>query len=339
MDSLKDIYLLKAAELLRFTAFLPGDQDTPRRGEMLKRGLPLVCANIGTDGRLAFQKFILKETAGVKVGITGLWSKATFALLPDTLKTGLTFITPDSALQNLRDDNGGGVDLWVVMTQGPDEFDRELMERYDWIDIITSGGRYDSPERTESGKGYIVPAGQNCEFAGKIVVIPGNKRNSIVSRITPVLLNDPPPKPEFKALTDEYYAAWYKVLEARRAAMPQDGRIFHGNWYCTKCHQREYDSWAETSHAKAFAAISDNPEKRCLPCHTTGFGYPTGFWDLDFSPKMAGVGCEMCHKLPRMSAIISFHPVEPITPKSCGCHQAPFDPDFDFGEAVAKVLH
>jgi len=33
----------------------------------------------------------------------------------------------------------------------------------------------------------------------------------------------------------------------------------------------------------------------CLPCHTTGFGEPSGWRSLDTTPQLVGIGCEECH--------------------------------------------
>lgn len=339
IDSLKDGFLLRILERLRLDAFLPGGQDFPRLEKLAEAGFPLVCANLQAAGEKILPAYIEERVKGHNVAITGLWSEETFALLPDSLKQRCSLEPTDIVLNEMRTQTGNSADIWIVMTQGPRDFDLELMQRFNWIDLLISAGRYDTIDPFPAGGGYIAPAGRSCEYAGRASLTPGIKPAPVDFEITALFLQEPVPLPEFKALADEYYTAWYRELEARRAAMPDDGRIFHGGWYCKKCHQREYESWAETPHARAFAALGENPEKRCIPCHTTGFGYPTGFWDLDFSPKMAGVGCEMCHQLPRMSAITGFHPVEPITPESCGCHKPPHDIDFDFSTAVVKVLH
>ena len=86
-----------------------------------------------------------------------------------------------------------------------------------------------------------------------------------------------------------------------------------GTHKCKACHVKQYKSWAETSMAKAFTVLlpGENAEAKqaagldpdldystdpgCLSCHTTGYGKPGGFTDLESTPNLAGVGCEMCH--------------------------------------------
>ena len=82
---------------------------------------------------------------------------------------------------------------------------------------------------------------------------------------------------------------------------------------CRMCHLPHYNSWGETKMSKAFELLK--PGKRidakkkagidpdadftkeafCLECHVTGLGQPGGFVDLETTPDLVGVQCEMCH--------------------------------------------
>jgi len=94
----------------------------------------------------------------------------------------------------------------------------------------------------------------------------------------------------------------------------QEGEhAFVGSKNCRKCHLKQAKSWAETAMAQAYEVLKPgarseektaaglDPDKdytgdaTCLPCHTTGFGKEGGFVDIDTTPELAGVGCEMCH--------------------------------------------
>lgn len=85
---------------------------------------------------------------------------------------------------------------------------------------------------------------------------------------------------------------------------------------CSKCHDRQGESWRVTVHAKALDSLKPNakaeaklkakldPAKdysqdaNCLGCHVTGFNQPGGY-ALGMDPAAArlvtGVGCEACH--------------------------------------------
>jgi cytochrome c554/c'-like protein len=86
-----------------------------------------------------------------------------------------------------------------------------------------------------------------------------------------------------------------------------------GSKKCKVCHIKEWTSWSKTKMALAFDVLKPgergdakkaaglDPAKdytkvpECLACHTVGFGQPGGFKDIETTPDLAGVGCEMCH--------------------------------------------
>ncbi len=69
---------------------------------------------------------------------------------------------------------------------------------------------------------------------------------------------------------------------------------------CVECHNNICRYETNTAHAYAFsspefksAGGQNNPS--CLPCHTVGYGLPTGFVSATATPQLAGVQCENCH--------------------------------------------
>ena len=105
-------------------------------------------------------------------------------------------------------------------------------------------------------------------------------------------------------------AAFLLLIAASACA---EAQIFAGNKSCTGCHKAEALEWARSSHAKAFDLLAPgrkpaeklkaklDPEKdyqkdeKCLKCHTTGYKKEGGFQDIESTPELVGVGCEMCH--------------------------------------------
>jgi len=152
-----------------------------------------------------------------------------------------------------------------------------------------------------------------------------------------------------------------------------------GNKNCRKCHIKEAKSWAETAMAQTFEVLKPgvraeektaaglDPAKdyttdvTCLPCHTTGFGKEGGFVDIDSTPELAGVGCEMCHgaggtytqdhlmslknKDYKKSEVVAAGMVATVSKEQClGCHNSdsPFVGDgfvFDFEANKDKGTH
>ena len=67
---------------------------------------------------------------------------------------------------------------------------------------------------------------------------------------------------------------------------------------CQRCHEQESLQWSATRHAFAYETLLKKEryfDARCVSCHTTGFGYQTGFQIGDSDSTLKGVQCETCH--------------------------------------------
>ena len=117
------------------------------------------------------------------------------------------------------------------------------------------------------------------------------------------------------------------------------GDHFLGEKNCRRCHEKEYQMYSKQAHAHAFATLVKNQRDstpECLPCHTVGMGQPGGFVSKQVTPEMVNVQCENCHgmgtKHPEPGSIVG--------PEVCRtCHSTTQDPQFNFEEAVSKIVH
>jgi hypothetical protein len=79
------------------------------------------------------------------------------------------------------------------------------------------------------------------------------------------------------------------------------GAVFVGAESCRECHPNTYARWASTKHAQAFEALLHDPkpntiyDAECVTCHTTGFGYNSGWVSESQTPALKGNQCENCH--------------------------------------------
>ena len=67
---------------------------------------------------------------------------------------------------------------------------------------------------------------------------------------------------------------------------------------CQQCHEQAYLQWSATRHAFAYETLLKKEryfDAGCVSCHTTGFGYSTGFQIGDSDSMLKGVQCETCH--------------------------------------------
>ncbi len=68
---------------------------------------------------------------------------------------------------------------------------------------------------------------------------------------------------------------------------------------CIRCHAKQGTQWRSTPHSyatKELEQIDRHYDPSCITCHSTGYGYPTGYSPKG-EPKRAlrDVGCETCH--------------------------------------------
>jgi hypothetical protein len=77
---------------------------------------------------------------------------------------------------------------------------------------------------------------------------------------------------------------------------PPAGQEYIGSKKCSACHFDQYMKWRKTGHAKSFELLPAKyqADAKCLKCHTTGFGHPTGF-KTAADADLKGTGCENCH--------------------------------------------
>ncbi|MCF7669650.1 MAG: cytochrome c3 family protein [Verrucomicrobia bacterium] len=113
--------------------------------------------------------------------------------------------------------------------------------------------------------------------------------------------------------------------------------VFAGAATCMQCHSDTHTEWSETSHAGALEtlkAIGQGENGQCLPCHTVGYGLPTGYKNETETPYFAGVQCENCHGPGGEHAMNpgdeSNKPLIEMSSMMCGgCHTDTHHPTYD----------
>ena len=108
-----------------------------------------------------------------------------------------------------------------------------------------------------------------------------------------------------RQLLTDFYQNVVQETSTHTAALFADQALEqqHGNGYvsataCQRCHEQEYLQWSATRHAFAYETLMKKEryfDAGCVSCHTTGFGYPTGFHIADSDARLKGVQCETCH--------------------------------------------
>lgn len=73
---------------------------------------------------------------------------------------------------------------------------------------------------------------------------------------------------------------------------------YAGSQACLECHANIHSQEVLTPHANAFQTLVNVGQQRnpsCLPCHTVGYGLPTGYNTNTSPAHLRGVQCESCH--------------------------------------------
>lgn len=111
---------------------------------------------------------------------------------------------------------------------------------------------------------------------------------------------------------------------------------YAGSGNCAGCHGVVANKWSLTGHASALATLQgifQGNNASCLPCHTVGYGKPTGYTNQTLTPHLANVGCENCHGPAgwhKNSDHSLIRPAVSIDPQICGsCHQDSHHPTYE----------
>ena len=81
-------------------------------------------------------------------------------------------------------------------------------------------------------------------------------------------------------------------------AMASEEYRYVGNLKCRLCHREFFLGRKKDPHDYAMEDLVEQgyeDKPRCLACHTTGYGVPTGFTNIEDTPRLVNVQCEGCH--------------------------------------------
>ncbi|MBU2489295.1 MAG: cytochrome c family protein [Proteobacteria bacterium] len=128
------------------------------------------------------------------------------------------------------------------------------------------------------------------------------------------------------------------------------GGGFVGSEACKECHKNQYAAFQEHSRkSRSFEAIermadglTDEEVRGCYSCHTTGYGRPTGFANLEKTPELKDVGCESCHGPGRLhtQTMEMAHIVKTVTIDVCErCHDSEKITSFRYKSVIYAGAH
>ena len=159
-----------------------------------------------------------------------------------------------------------------------------------------------------------------------------------------------PDAPPLAAWYEEYNAkvkaAYLASVEQRK--LQQSGQSpYTGAEACQSCHEKPWQVWSESLHARAFQRLEEvgkSFDPDCIVCHTVGFEKPGGYIDTRLTMHLLDVQCESCHGPGREH--VESQGKKPTPNKEWGrdricaqCHTQPHSPEFNPDGYWARIAH
>jgi len=317
---------------------------------------------------------IILERGGVRVGITAVLGREYY---DEIHNNDIAFKEPEEALAEIVPELEQQADLRVLLAYAKEEEVLSLARRFPQFQVVVgSDGPAEppgSPQFVPGTRTMLIHVGEKG-MAAVVLGIFNDPQNPIAYQRV-ILDSRYPDSPEMKQVMVNYQSQLEALgldgLEIR--AVPHPRRDVQGEFVgsekCANCHEKSYDIWRKTGHAKAWETLVrlDPPrhhDPECISCHVTGwhptryFPYESGFLSQERTPKLIDVGCESCHgpggehvaaemggdvarqQRAAQAMIVTKEEAETSEAHSCrNCHDLDNSPDFDFAKYWPLVEH
>lgn len=327
-------------------------------------GVPFVSANLKINGVQMGTPVKILDTGDVRAGIIGVAGEREIEVhnmamgantshinMPDGIDVKLDGIREAVASMHQK------TDLIIVLSDLDREAERDLVEHIADIDIVISTRSTETTHRI--GNTLLLGTQPQGKAIGQAILTVENRQVK-AEQITSVLLSESIGEDRtVKRIVDEFYNLVQKNSALQQTARPRfagfalEDQVRQGtNRYvgvetCSGCHAAEVADWEQSHHANAFNRLLQKQkhyQPDCVTCHTTGFGYPTGFRIGKDVKRLTNVQCEVCHgpgeQHARRPEVRNIRRTP--SPDLCQrCHDANQTPDFDtrFADMLAEVNH
>lgn len=349
-DTVRHRALFRMMDYLSYDAVAIGDNDLVDgipflRSAIDEYGIPVVSANlseIASDTPIGPGYRVLNR-GGTRIGIIGIGDPVAFALMKPNQKSAVGIGETVAALELLLPAVRETANLIVVLSHASQSHNRSIARRFPSIDVLVGSfsGRPLFEPLLEKGV-LLVQAGNNGARVGRLDLELDQNREIVSYRgwLEPLLESMADDQIVLSMLEDYRNELFDGVLGAQDQ-MPT-GSTYRGAQTCRTCHESQYQQWQTTSHAHALQTLIDagnEGEPDCLFCHTTGYGKPSGYFDLETTPALGDVQCEVCHRVSDRHAELKDIPSPPTAITCIECHTPAQSPGFLFGSALESIKH
>lgn len=134
--------VIELMNAMKFDAMVLGNHEFDFGQDVLKKRIsearfPVLGANV--EGIALLKPYVIKEVAGVKIGIIGVVADDTPVTTHPGNVAGLAFISPEDSAQKYIKELKGRTDIIVVLSHIGYSADRLLSEKAEGIDVIVGG--------------------------------------------------------------------------------------------------------------------------------------------------------------------------------------------------------
>lgn len=352
--ALKSEYILDAYQHMGCDAVNVGEADLFMGFEHLKHlqaraTIPFISSNLYSkkSGKPVFQAYAIKEAAGIKIGILGLFSDTV------SVEPSMTVQDPFKTVRTIIASLQKTCSFIIVLSNLGLDGDKKLAKNIPGIDLIISGRATQRMlEPVKEGKSIIVQAYRRGQYLGRLDVMVQAASSKPQFTMNNALIPLGEKIADHKAiaqLTKEYRARLIAMNRQEFFREKLNGNnnetageaLYVGVNQCASCHTPQYDNWLNTSHAFAYETLMkncNNYDIECLPCHTTGFKEPGGF-SIGHGNESAflHVQCEACHG-PGKKHKAKGDIVREVAENICTqCHDEKNSPRFNYKEYLPLV--
>lgn len=306
-------YIQQAFARMGYVALNVGHREAALSAEELralkaKAPVPMLSANLldRASGTPLFDTHRIIERHGWRIALVGLMDARSIG---DSLGTGLAIETPEVALGKLLPTLKEKADFIVLLAFADEAAMSALAKQFYEVDVILGGKvRQPSQQIVKENRALILATTNESRAVGVLETKLLAPHRLEMTRGEVVLVSDQIPQDR----TIAELATRYRD-EVRRTKLAIDDLAtlqedmvpgvqarssFAGTASCASCHPQAMQAWAKSGHARAFQTLLEvkaDADPNCLPCHTVGFGKPSGYRREFADTKLVDVGCESCH--------------------------------------------
>jgi len=360
-------WIVRANEAMNLDVVNLGYRDLLYAGSLLKSDAKLkleksslISANVKAAGgsRVNPAPYVIKIVTGkrlpqpVRIAFIGLSDAAPDAHKDAVVKSGFVINDPLSAARQALAEVRDKADVTVIVGYLKLQTVNKLaMQNADLDLIIAAEDRGIVFDPKQVNNALVVYAAKETKHLGELRFY--TDAEGVVERFTAryveldsIIPDDPQMAEMTTRARKEIDVVQTQLAEAEAVALA--GKVqdtpYALSESCAQCHKAEYETWKQSRHSHAFAALEEKQrifDSNCVGCHSLGYR-DQGFVSVKATPQFANVHCESCHGpgAEHVKAPTAGNYKTPPKNQSClACHDRDNSPDFVFEKYWPVIAH